>query len=128
MIMAELFAAIILFFSFIGLGTIVFRKIPVLAELPEIPRGFDFQIKLLRIKEKIKKSKYFKTSSFEILLQKVLSKIRILSLKIEKKTSFWLQRLREKSKKKEENDKYWEKLKGSINQDKLENDKTNLPE
>lgn len=125
--MAELVATIILFFSTFGIGIILVRKVPVLAKLPEIPRGFDFKIKILQIKEKIKNSKYLKLPSFAILLQKVLSKIRILILKAENKTSFWLQKLREKSKKKKENDKYWQELKKSINQDKLENNNTNLP-
>jgi len=125
--MFELIATIILFFSLIGMVVIVFRKIPVLAELSEIPGGFDFKIKILQIKKKIKNSEYFKLPSFEILLQKVLSKIRILTLKTENKVSVWLQKLREKSKKKKENDKYWQKLKKSINQDKSENNKNNLP-
>lgn len=125
--MVELTAIIILFSSLLGMGIIVFRKIPILTELPKIPGGFDLKIKLLQIKEKIKKSKYFKPSSFEILLQKVLSKIRILSLKTEKKTSLWLQKLREKSTKKKETNIYWQKLKKSINEDKEENNKNNLP-
>ena len=125
--MIVLIVTIILFCSFVGMGVILFRKIPVLAELPEVPGGFSLKIKILEIKEKIKNSKYFRLPSSEIFLQRVLSKIKILTLKIEKKTSFWLQRSRDKSKKKKENDKYWQKLKKSINQDKSENNKNNLP-
>ncbi|MBZ9569724.1 hypothetical protein KJA16_02275 [Patescibacteria group bacterium] len=125
--MIVLIAIIVLSFSLIGMGVILFRKVPVLTELSEVPGGFDFKIKFLQIKEKIKNSKYFKLLSFEVLLQKVLSKIRILSLKAENKISIWLQKLREKSQKKKENDKYWQELKKSINQDKLENNKNNLP-
>jgi len=121
--MVELAAIIILFSSLLGMCLIVFRKIPALAELPEIPGGFDLKIKILQIKEKIKNFKYFKPLSLEILLQKILSKIRILSLKAEKKTSLWLQKLREKSTKKKENDKYWQELKESIDEEKSENNK-----
>ena len=112
----ELIATIILFGSLLGMVVILFRKIPVLVELPEVsPRkkrqkvpGF-FQKGI----EKIKKIGPFKSFSFEIFLQKLLSKIRILTLKTDNKTSNWLQKLREKSKKEKENDDYWQKLKKS---------------
>jgi len=112
----ELIATIILFGSLLGMGVLIFRKIPVLVELPEVsPRkkkgkapGF-FQREL----EKIKKINPFKSFSYEIFLQKILSKIRILSLKTENRTFRWLQKLREKSKKEKENDDYWQKLKKS---------------
>lgn len=123
--MVELVATITLFLGLIGMGTILYRKIPILAELPEIPGGLNLKAKILRLKEKIKNLKYFESISFDILLQKILSKIRILSLKAEKKTSLWLQKLREKSAKKKENDKYWEELKESIEEEKSENN--NLP-
>lgn len=119
--MVELIAVIILIGSILGMGVILFRKIPLIKKLPETARGLSFETKVLKIKEKIKKLKYSKSPSFEILLQKVLSKIRILSLKAESKTSSWLQRLREKSMKKKENDKYWQKLKESIDQEKENN-------
>ncbi len=125
--MIVLIAIIVLSFSLIGMGVILFRKVPVLTELPEVSGGFGFKIKFLQIKEKIRNSKYFKLLSFEVLLQKVLSKIRILSLKAENKISIWLQKLREKSQKKKENDKYWQELKKSINHDKLNDNKNNLP-
>ena len=125
--MAELIATIILFGGLVGMGVILFRKIPVLAQLPEVPTSFGFKIKIQRIAEKIKNSKYFKTPLFEILLQKVLSKVRILTLKIENKTGSLLQKLREKSQKKKENDQYWRKLKKSITEEKSGNSQKNLP-
>ena len=114
--MPELIAIIILLCSVVGIGVIIFRKIPVLVELPEVsPRkkrqkvpGF-FQKGI----EKIKKIGPFKSFSFEIFLQKLLSKIRILTLKTDNKTSNWLQKLREKSKKEKENDDYWQEIKKS---------------
>ena len=112
--MTELIAIIILLCSVVGMGVIVWRKMPVLVELPEVlpEKGEPVSSKL---KRKIKEFNPFKKFSYEIFLQKLLSKIRILSLKSENKTGSWLQRLRERSKKKkfEENDNYWEKLKKS---------------
>ena len=123
--MITLIATLILICSILGMGIILFRKISALVKLPEVSGAFGIKIKFIQIRNKIKISKYFKLPSFEIFLQRVLSKIRILSLKAENKVSIWLQRLREKSRKKEENDQYWQKLKKSINQDKLENNKKN---
>jgi len=114
--MAELIAITILIFSLIGIGVILFRKIPVLAELPEIPS----QIRLkkerflfLRIKTKIKELPILKSFSGEIFLQKLLSRIRILTLKVDIKTFNWLKKLREKSQQKKE-DNYWEEIKKTV--------------
>lgn len=112
---SELIAGIILFCSLLGMGAIILRKIPVLVELPEVikkPSGEPFWPKL---KRKIKNTSGLKSFSYEIFLQKLLSRIRILTLKTDNKTSNWLQRLREKSKKNkfQENDNYWEEIKKS---------------
>ena len=108
----EIAAQIILVCSLIGMGVIIFRKVPVLTELPEIPTT---RINWLKLKEKIKILNPFKSFSYEIFLQKILSKIRILSLRAENKTFGWLQKLRERSlrKKIEENDNYWKEIKKS---------------
>lgn len=113
--MAELVAIIILIVSLSGMGIIIYRKAPLLLEPLEItPIQFNWKEQLV----KIKNLPLLKDFSFEILLQKILSKIRILTLKTDSKTSSWLQRLRERSKKKkleerEEVDNYWEKIKNS---------------
>lgn len=111
--MAELIVTIILIGSLSGMAVIIFRKIPALAELPETKLEFDWRGKVNRIKEKIKKWKYFEKFSLEIFLQKALSKVRVLTLKIESKTAHWLQKLREKSQRKkiQEDDNYWKELK-----------------
>ena len=112
----ELVAVIILFASLSGMGVIVFRKIPVLVGLPEIPAaGINWDGIFRKLKEKIKILNPFKSFSHEFFLQKILSKIRILSLKSENKTGNWLQKLREKSQKNkfQENDNYWEEIKKS---------------
>ena len=113
--MVELFATIILFGSLLGIGMILFRKIPDLIELPEAPTRFNFKKTLLNFKGKIKVLNPLKNFSSEVFLQKILSKIRILALKIENKIANYLQKLREKSQKKKakENDNYWKELKKS---------------
>lgn len=109
--MAELIAAVILIISILGMVAILFRKLPVLVTLPEILPPPKITIGQ-RLKEKIKTLNPFKNFSYELFLQKILSKIRILTLKTENKTFNWLQKLRERTKKKKsENDHYWEEIK-----------------
>lgn len=113
--MIELIAITILVGSCLGMAVVIFRKIPMISELPEVPIEFNLKKSLLKLKEKIKILHPFKYLSDKTFLQKILSKVRILTLRAENKTSMWLQKLREKSQKKkiEENDNYWEKLKES---------------
>jgi hypothetical protein len=112
---SELVAAIILFGSFLGMGAIISRKIPALMELPEIPARANWKDTLSKLKEKVKILNPFKSFSYEIFLQKLLSKVRILSLKTDNKTFSWLQKLRERAQKKKnlENDNYWQEIKKS---------------
>lgn len=111
----ELIAGIILFGSLLGTGVIILRKIPVLVNLPEVLPQIEKEKLFLRLKTKIKEIPGLKSFSQEVFLQKILSKIRILSLKSENKTGSWLQKLREKSQKNkfQENDNYWEEIKKS---------------
>lgn len=109
---SELVAVIILFGSFLGMGAIILRKIPVLVELPEITPKKEEKL-FEKAKKKIKEFNPLKSFSYEIFLQKLLSRIRILTLKTDNKTSSWLQRLREKSQKKKLSDNYWEEIKKS---------------
>ena len=111
--MTELIAIVILLSSVVGMGVIIWWKIPLLVELPEVlpKKGEPFSSKL---KKKIKKFNPFKKFSYELFLQKLISKIRILTLKADSQTFNWLQKLREEMKKKKlENDNYWEELKKS---------------
>lgn len=108
--MIELIALIILFVSLAGLLIMVFRKVPQLRQLPETgPIALDWR----KLPGKAKKLPLIKNFSFDLLLQKILSKVRILTLKTEHKTSNLLQKLREDSKKKKfgEDDNYWEEIK-----------------
>lgn len=110
--MIELISLIILVGSIIGIGIIIYQKIPLLLELPEtVPFHFSWRTLLPKIKNFFP----FKEFSAEIFLQKVLSKVRILTLKTDSKTSSWLQKLRARSQKKkfEEDDNYWRDIKKS---------------
>ena len=126
--MTEIIATIILICSLLGIAVIVWRKIPLLLELSEDSpeEGDSFG---LRLKKKTGELSPLKSLSYEIFLQKFISKIRILTLKTDNQTSSWLQKLREKSKKKSfstrfvnfqrqqtrkkklEEDNYWEEVK-----------------
>lgn len=113
--MAELIALVIFLASLVVAGTMVFKKLPVLVDLPETPSQFDLKKFSQTLKEKAVAINPVKNFSTEIFLQKAISKARILALKAESKTSHWLQALRENSQKKKEknNDGYWESLKKS---------------
>lgn len=109
--MSELIALIIFFIGLIGMGVIVFRKIPVLVELS--PQLVKEQGVWKRVRSKIKNRKALESFSTESLLHKTLSGFRVLILKTDSKTSEWLGKLRQRSlkKKKEFADDYWEKVK-----------------
>jgi len=112
--MMEILALLILLLSFLGMLVIFIRKIPVLVTLsPEVktskPNLF------VKLKDKAFEKRPFKSFSFEIFLQKSLSKIRILVLKIDHRIANCLQRMRAESRRKKEkeqgNDNYWDELK-----------------
>ena len=91
----------------------MWRKMPALCKLPERDLGFNFRSSLTDgIKWGMKRIPVIKNFSYELYLQKVLSRIRILTLKTESKTGHWLERLRQKNFKKNQtnNDNYWDEL------------------
>jgi len=107
--MLSVIVSVIFLLSFIVLAVIVFKKIPLLLELPETePARFNWKELLVKIKDSLPLGSF----SFEIFLQKILSKVRILTLKTDHKTSNWLQKLRERGQKKkfDENDNYWREI------------------
>jgi len=108
--MIELISGIIFLISTIIVGVIVLRKIPILKGMPEVVSEKSLGAEL---GEKIKGAPGIKNISFEMMLHKTLSKVRILTLKTDSKTSTWLQQLREKSQKKKlgENENYWKEVK-----------------
>lgn len=107
----------IYFFIFIGslagMLVIALKKIPALIKLPQ-----NVSVKTIGVKgpfSDLQKgiSSLSEKFSFERLLQKMLSKVRILTLKTDNRTSHWLERLREKSQKRKFglSDNYWKEIK-----------------
>jgi hypothetical protein len=113
--MYTLIATIIFGGSLIGMGTILIRKIPMLVELPEFVETQKGEDLVLILKDKIKERLPLKDFSYESFLEKLLFKIKILTLKAENKTSSLLQKLRERQNKKtiETEDNYWDQIKKS---------------
>jgi len=109
--MLELIILIIFLIGLIGMAVIIIKKIPVLLELPETEvEKIDI---FRRLGHKIKNNGAVKSfSSKELLLQKILSKFRILTLKTDKKTSNLLAKLRQKSieNKKKFSEDYWKRI------------------
>lgn len=100
-------AQILWFFSLIGMGTIVVLKIPELKKLPRLEKEKkDFFLKTLFLKLKDK----IVNLNWELWVQKILSRIRVWALKIETKTTKLLLKLRERAKKKKENEDFWKKI------------------
>ena len=113
--MTILILTIILVCSFIGMAVLLFRKIPILVKLPGVSGGRQKQEEALalKIKRKVEKIPGIKNFSYEKYLQKILSRVHVLTLKTDNKTSGWLERLRRRTNRKDDhnNDDYWDELK-----------------
>ena len=110
--MIELTLHTILIGSFLGMALLFFRKLPLLVKLPETTPISKAYI-ALKFKESVKKLPGADKFDYEMYLQKLLSKIRILTLKTESTTESWLAKLRQKAIRKNghHSDDYWEELK-----------------
>lgn len=116
--MFETINLIIFSLSFLSLVFFFFRKMPVLVNLPADVEKDSGKKNFISFKN----IPIIKSFSFEILLQKIISRIRILSLKTDHKTFGWLKQLREKNKKnKLGNDNYWEEVRNSKDDVKKKN-------
>ncbi len=112
--MVEIIAIIIFVSSIFGILVIIFRKIPVLAALPEIFPAKESLI--LKFKKRIKEINPFKGFFYELFLHKFLVKMRILNLKADNKIFSWLQKLRENYQKKKtlKFNNYWRKIRKEV--------------
>ena len=122
--MIEIIFFIVLVSSLAGLTIIVYQKSPL---IPETTDSLSGQLKWKNCFNQVKESLPFKNFSLESFLQKILSRIRVLLLKIENKISSLLQKLRQKAKAKKsinqtdqessflvktwQDDNYWQKVK-----------------
>ena len=111
--MTTIITSLVFFLSLGGAGVIAYRKIPLLIELPDVVEKDGVMKWPSIVKSKIKNIDFVKNFSYEIFLQKILSKFKVLTLKTENKTSNWLQELRERHKNKKvlEDDHYWDEIK-----------------
>ena len=113
MILIEQISSAIFLVSLVAALWLVYKKVPALAGLEVTGTQFSWQSFLSKIKKRIPIHKIYFHFNFELFLQKTLSTIRVWTLKLESKTSAWLQHLRERAQEKkkfEENDKYWEDI------------------
>ncbi len=111
--MQEITALITLFLSLASLGYVVGRKVPLLLTFPVQQEGDSMKEIFQKAKGKVQDSVLFKAvSSPSLLLQKLLSKARIFSLRTENKTSQWLEKLRKRSQEKKAlfSEDYWKQL------------------
>ena len=112
--MQEITASIALVTSLASLGYIIGRKVPRLLKFPAKQEGDSLREIFQSAKKRVQGSAPLKTiSSPQMLLQTLLSKARIFSLRTENKTSQWLESLRQKSQAKKAafSDDYWQQLK-----------------
>ena len=114
--MEEIIAGSILILSGIGLIFLFLKKIPVLVSLPE--QEFESFTKRVfrKTKERIIEIRIFKRTLWDLLLEKNLRKIRILSLKIDSSIFNWLKKRKEKEiEEREREENYWDKIRKDIN-------------
>lgn len=115
--MLEIIAVILLTTSFLGLLILFFIKIPALKKI-ESPEVFSDRVvlsSLKKLKEKIvflKNKKSLRLDFWNIFLQKILSKIKVVSLQLETRCSRLLERIREREKERKENERYWDQIGG----------------
>ena len=115
-LMEEIIAGSILILSGIGLIFLFLKKIPVLVSLPE--EEFESFTKRVfrKTKERIIEIRIFKRTFWDLLLEKNLRKIRILSLKIDSSIFNWLKKRKEKEiEEREREENYWDKIRKDIN-------------
>jgi len=114
--MLELIAIIIFLGSVFGIALILMRKIPILAEMPQLAEGQKKESLASKIKNGFKNFPVIRDIYSGILLQKTLSKIRVLTLKVESKTAAWLQKIRVKSQTEKDKvkDNYWTEVKNEV--------------
>ncbi|MCH7605105.1 hypothetical protein IID24_03920 [Patescibacteria group bacterium] len=110
--MATIISVIILFASFIGGLVIIWRKFPLLVELSQGQEVTGVRDFVVRSTKRLRDSENIRAVP-EKVLQKTLSKTRVLAMKTESKTGEWLSQLRKRSKEKKEkfSKEYWDQFK-----------------
>lgn len=115
--MLVLLSKILLGVGLVGIVSIVLRKIPVMADLPEVTApalstAFKRRARLI--------APDWSGFSFEVFLQKSLSKIKIFVLRMEHKINDRLRRIRRKKKENKRDlgdDEYWNELEKEVEEE-----------
>lgn len=116
---SELIASIAAVCSFSGLLFLILKKVPELKEAPEPELFFLKKDLKKKIKEKTREVLKENSNTLEGALHKVLSKIRILSLKVDKRVSDWIVKLRNRSLERTKGlDSYWKEITASVKKKK----------
>ena len=107
----ETIAIVVFWVSLSGVIIILFRKIPVLLQVPLSKNIHTRKI----LVDKIKVINPWKDFSYRKSLAKLLLRFKILNLKLENTTSHWIEKLRSGAKKKGSDfpEQYWHKIKDS---------------
>ena len=106
--MLEIIFSIIFLIGFLGMLFIVLKNLSKLTKLPEKAYA---PVSVKEIVSDLRESNANSRFSIESILEKLLSKVRVLILKSDDKTSNWLHSLKQKSQKNTfENDTYWKDL------------------
>ncbi|MFH1820424.1 MAG: hypothetical protein ABH805_00660 [Candidatus Nealsonbacteria bacterium] len=110
--MIEIIFALTFTIGLLGTIVILLRKAPLLSAMPESNEALS-KILGSKIKEGSKNIPGVKDFSYEPYLHKALSKVRVFSLKTDRKTSALLDNLRQRNQQKRSStrDNYWEELK-----------------
>jgi len=115
----EIIALISAIASFLLLLLLILKKVPQLKYYSEVDNSFPKEDLKSKIKEKTKEVIKENSNFLELLLHKLLSKFRILSLKADNKLSDWIIKLRERSLERTKGiDSYWNEIRNSINKKK----------
>ena len=109
----EIISIISLVLGILGMGAIIFRKLPAVASFSPLPvQGGGL---ISNIKKRSGRFLPIKNFSYELFLEKFLRRLRIFILRLEGFIFFYLQRLKEKQKKKNaKKDNYWKEIKDKV--------------
>ena len=110
--MGSTIALFIFFGSVVGIGTIVWRKLPLLLEVDTGEQDTGFGNLIFQSTRKFRDSDKVKATS-EKVLHKTLSKTRVIAMKTESKTGAWLEGLRKRSEQRKQkfSEAYWDQFK-----------------
>jgi hypothetical protein len=95
--MVQLIALVIFLISILGISVILYKKIPVLVQLPQNGYNGLKKPKFISAIERKIKEHHFNFFEKQMLLHKFLSKLRVFILKIEKRIDLLLCSIREKA-------------------------------